>query len=148
MSINNLEIILVEDNQDDAILTKRALKAQNPSVNIVHLKNGEEALDFIFKGKEFEGKKFSDNPKIILLDLKMPKVDGIEVLKRIKEDPVLKFTPVIILTSSSNDPDIKKTYEIGANSYIIKPIEFENFSKTVEKVGTYWLLLNKNFKSS
>jgi len=140
--INDLDIILVEDNPDDALLTKRALK--NLSENLIHLKNGQEALNFIFNGAEYEGKKFSQRPKIILLDLNMPKVNGMEVLEKVKSNPRTKGIPVVILTSSSEDPDIKKCYELGANSYIVKPVDFENFSKTVAELGLYWLVFNKN----
>jgi len=148
MNISDLDIILVEDNPDDALLTKRALKTNNLSNNVIHLKNGEEALNFIFNGAEYEGKTFSEHPKIILLDLKMPKVNGLEVLKRVKSDPRTRGIPVVVLTSSSEDPDIKKCYELGANSYIVKPVEFENFAKTVVELGMYWLVLNKNGKKA
>jgi len=137
-----MEIILVEDNEDDAYLTKKALKTL--SNNMIHLKNGEEALNFIYNGAEYEGKKFSIYPKIILLDLQMPKVGGMEVLEKVKSDPKTKKIPVVILTSSAEDPDIKKAYELGANSYIVKPVDFENFSKTISELGMYWLILNKN----
>lgn len=143
MDIHGIEIILVEDNTDDATLTKRAFKSNNLTNNLVHLKNGEEAIQFIFEGAEFDGKKFTDHPKVILLDLKMPKVNGMEVLERIKNDERTKSIPVVILTSSAEDPDIKKCYELGANSYIVKPVEFEKFSKAVVELGLYWLVLNK-----
>jgi len=143
MNAQPIEIILVEDNPDDAALTKRAFKTSNLSNNLIHLKNGEEAISFIFEGKEFDGTKFTENPKVILLDLKMPKVNGIEVLEKIKSNEKTKSIPVVILTSSSEDPDIKKCYELGANSYIVKPVEFEKFSKTVAELGLYWLVLNK-----
>jgi two-component system, response regulator len=143
MSENEIEIILVEDNIDDATLTKRALKSSKISNSIIHLKNGEEALDFIFSGGTYENKKFTQHPKIILLDLKMPKVNGMEVLEKLKADPSTKHIPVVVLTSSAEDPDIKKCYDLGANSYIVKPVEFENFTKTVVELGLYWLVLNK-----
>jgi two-component system response regulator len=110
---------------------------------IIHLKNGEEALNFFFKGMAYGGKIFSGIPKVILLDLKMPKVNGIEVLERVKADIKTKQIPVVVLTSSAEDPDIKKCYNLGANSYIVKPVEFENFTKTVMELGLYWALLNK-----
>lgn len=140
---NQIEIILVEDNIDDATLTKRALKNNNISNSLIHLKNGAEAIDFLFNGGEYDGIVFNHFPKIILLDLKMPKVNGIEVLEKIKSDEKTKKIPVVILTSSAEDPDIKKCYALGANSYIVKPVEFENFTKTVVELGLYWLLLNK-----
>lgn len=143
MTQNEVEIILVEDNPDDAMLTKRALKNNNISNSIIHLKNGAEAIDFIFNGGIYDDRKFTAFPKIILLDLKMPKINGMEVLEKIKSDPNTKKIPVVILTSSAEDPDIKKCYELGANSYIVKPVEFENFTKTVVDLGLYWLVLNK-----
>jgi two-component system response regulator len=145
--MNNLEIsvILVEDNVDDAALTVRALKKNNLANNLIHLQDGEEALDFIFGEGKYEGRALDNSVKVILLDLKMPKVNGIEVLKRIKSDPKTKTIPVVILTSSAEDPDIKKCYELGANSYIVKPVEFDNFSKTVADLGFYWMLTNKQF---
>ncbi|MCE3226090.1 MAG: response regulator [Bacteroidetes bacterium] len=146
MDINAIEIILVEDNPDDAMLTKRAFKTSNLTNNLIHLKNGQEALDFIFDGAEFDGKKFTDHPKVILLDLKMPKINGMEVLEKVKTDVKTKNIPVVILTSSAEDPDIKKCYELGANSYIVKPVEFDKFTKTVVELGLYWLVLNKNQK--
>lgn len=146
MDTNAIEIILVEDNVDDAALTKRAFQKNNISNNFIHLKNGEEALEFIFEGASYEGKVFSVKPKIILLDLKMPKVNGMEVLEKIKSHPDTKNIPVVVLTSSAEDPDIKKCYELGANSYIVKPVEFEKFTKTVTDLGLYWLVLNISHK--
>jgi two-component system response regulator len=145
--MNNIEIsvILVEDNMDDAALTIRALKKNNLANNLIHLQDGEEALDFLFSEGKYEGKSLDNIVKVILLDLKMPKVNGIEVLKRIKSDPKTKTIPVVILTSSAEDPDIKKCYELGANSYIVKPVEFDNFSKTVADLGFYWMLTNKQY---
>jgi len=143
MDLNEVEIILVEDNKDDAALTIRAFNSRKLGNSIVHLRDGQEALDYIFDGKEFHGRKFNERPKVILLDLKMPKINGMEVLEKVKGDPSTKSIPVVILTSSAEDPDIKKCYELGANSYIVKPVEFENFSKTVVDLGLYWLVLNK-----
>ncbi|MCW3075954.1 MAG: response regulator [Bacteroidetes bacterium] len=142
MDPNAIEIILVEDNPDDAALTKRAFKNNKISNSFIHLKNGEEALEFIFEGATYEDKKFSTKPKIILLDLKMPKVNGMEVLEKIKSHPDTKDIPVVVLTSSAEDPDIKRCYDLGANSYIVKPVEFEKFTKTVVDLGLYWLVLN------
>lgn len=143
MNANEVEIILVEDNPDDAALTIRAFKQNKVANSLVHLRDGQEAFDYIFDGKEFQGKKFSDVPKVILLDLKMPKINGIEVLERLKTDPKTKAIPVVVLTSSAEDPDIKRCYELGANSYIVKPVEFDNFTKSVTDLGTYWLVLNQ-----
>jgi two-component system response regulator len=136
-----IEIILVEDNQDDAALVIRALKKNNLANKLIHLKDGAEALDFIF-GKLADEDAIIKAPKVILLDLKMPKVNGIEVLEKVKGDPRTKMIPVVILTSSAEDPDIKRCYDLGANSYIVKPVEFDNFSKAVADLGLYWLLLN------
>ncbi len=143
MNPTEIEIILVEDNQDDAALTIRALRSKNLFNNILHLKNGQEALDYVYNGTEFDGKKFNDNPKVVLLDLKMPKVNGIEVLEQLKGNEKTKTIPVVVLTSSAEDPDIKKCYELGANSYIVKPVGFDNFSKTVVDLGMYWLVMNQ-----
>ncbi len=127
-------------------MTIRALRSKNLFNNILHLKNGQEALDYVFNGVEFEGKKFNDNPKVVLLDLKMPKVNGIEVLEQLKTDPKTKTIPVVVLTSSAEDPDIKQCYDLGANSYIVKPVGFDNFSKTVVDLGMYWLVMNETKK--
>jgi two-component system, response regulator len=143
MNNEEIEILIVEDNAGDAELTIRALKKKNLANNVIHLTDGSEALDFIFGEGEFSSRNIENAPKIILLDLKMPKVGGLDVLKRLKSDPRTKGIPVIILTSSAEDPDIKKSYELGANSYIVKPVEFNNFSRTVADVGLYWMLINK-----
>jgi two-component system response regulator len=145
MNNREISVILVEDNMDDAALTIRALKKNNLANNLIHLQDGEEALDFLFAEGKYEGRSMDNIVKVILLDLKMPKVNGIEVLKRIKSDPKTKTIPVVVLTSSAEDPDIKKCYELGANSYIVKPVEFDNFSKTVADLGFYWMLTNKQF---
>jgi two-component system response regulator len=141
-----IEIILVEDNVDDAALVIRALKKNNLANKLIHLKDGAEALDFIF-GKLADEELQVKAPKVILLDLKMPKVNGMEVLEKVKSDPRTKAIPVVILTSSAEDPDIKRCYDLGANSYIVKPVEFDNFSKAVADLGCYWLLLNHPPKS-
>lgn len=136
-----VEILLVEDSIDDAVLTMRALKKCGLSNSLFHVKDGTEALDFFYgKGKFTER---TELPKLVLLDLKMPKVSGIEVLSRIKSDPLIKSTPVVILTSSKEDPDIRKCYELGANSYIVKPVDSDNFFHAVKEVGLYWLILNQ-----
>ncbi len=143
MISNEIQIILVEDNLDDAALVIRALKKNNLANHLVHLKDGVEAIDFVFGTGTFEGKGIqSKMPKVMLLDLKMPRVNGMEVLEKIKSDPNTKSIPIVILTSSAEDPDIKRCYQLGANSYIVKPVEFDNFSKAVSDLGLYWLLLN------
>lgn len=138
-----VEILLVEDNMSDAELTIRALKKKNLANNLIHLKNGAEALDFIFGKGEFSARDVNRTPKVILLDLKMPKINGLEVLAKIKGDERTKKIPVVVLTSSNEDPDIKACYALGVNSYIVKPVEFDNFIKAVSELGFYWLLLNE-----
>lgn len=142
-----IDIILIEDNLDDAALVIRALKKNNLANNLVHLKDGVEALDYIFGTGTFENHGTEKSrPRVILLDLKMPRINGLEVLEKVKEDPRTKSIPVVVLTSSAEDPDIKRCYELGANSYIVKPVEFDNFHKAVSELGFYWLLLNKTSK--
>jgi two-component system, response regulator len=138
-----LEIILVEDNPDDAALAIRALKKQNLANKLVHLTDGAEALDFMYGRGAYSGRNVDTTPRVILLDLKMPKVNGIEVLEKLKSDPAMKDIPIVVLTSSAEDPDIKKCYDLGANSYIVKPVDFDNFAKTVVDLGMYWIVLNK-----
>ena len=138
-----IEILLVEDNTNDAELTMRALHKKKIANNVTHLKDGASALDFLFGKGEFENRNINDRPKIILLDLKMPKVDGIEVLRRIKSDELTKNIPVVVLTSSRENPDIERAYSYGANSYIVKPVDFEGFTKAISELGYYWLLLNE-----
>lgn len=143
MEGKEIEIILVEDNLDDAALVIRALKKNNLANNLIHLKDGVEALDFVFGTGIYADKGLQDmTPKVMLLDLKMPRVNGIEVLQKMKNDPRTKSIPIVILTSSAEDPDVKKCYELGANSYIVKPVEFDNFSKAVSDLGLYWLIRN------
>lgn len=138
-----VEILLVEDNPNDAELTIRALKKHNLA-NKVHLvKDGAEALDFIYAEREYSDRELENRPNVILLDLKLPKVDGLEVLKRLKEDERTKMIPVVMLTSSKEEEDMVKSYKLGVNSYIVKPVEFEKFMTSIEKLGLYWLLLNK-----
>src|SRR5579872_5145456 len=138
-----VEILLVEDNPDDAALTIRALKKHNLANRLTHLKDGVEALEFIYGTGAYEGRNISQTPKVILLDLKMPKVNGIEVLTKLKSNPITRTIPVVVLTSSAEDPDIKKCYELGANSYIVKPVEFDNFTKRISELGMYWMVLNR-----
>lgn len=139
-----LEIILVEDNMDDAALVIRALKKNNLANKLVHLKDGAEALEFIFgNNTSAELEVLSHSPRVMLLDLKMPKINGMEVLEKVKSDPRTKAMPIVVLTSSAEDPDIKRCYTLGANSYIVKPVEFDNFSKVIAELGLYWLVLNQ-----
>lgn len=144
MNPNSVEVLLVEDNMTDAELTIRELKKHNLANNLIHVKNGEEALEFIFGTGKYAGERdISFPPKLVLLDIQMPKVNGIEVLQQIKSDERTRTMPVVILTSSKEDPDIKKCYELGANSYIVKPVNFEGFAQAIQKLGMYWLLLNQ-----
>jgi two-component system response regulator len=144
MNQNSVEILLVEDNITDAELTIRELKKHNMANNLVHLKNGEEALDFIFANGRYAGiREVQYPPKVVLLDIQMPKVNGIEVLQKIKTDPRTRSVPVVILTSSKENPDIQKCYDLGANSYIVKPVNFESFAAAIKNLGFYWLLLNQ-----
>jgi len=144
MNPNSVEILLVEDNITDAELTIRELKKHNMANNLIHLKDGEEALDFIFAtGKYANTREIQYPPKVILLDIQMPKVNGIEVLEKIKTDPKTRSVPVVILTSSKENPDIQKCYDLGANSYIVKPVNFDGFAQAIKNLGFYWLLLNQ-----
>ena len=143
LDINNVEILLVEDNPDDAGLVIRALKKHNLANNLIHLSDGAQALDFIFCKGEFAERQINDRPKVIFLDLKMPKVDGLKVLQAIREDKRTESIPVVIMTSSHEERDIVEGYRLGVNSYIVKPVDFDNFSKAVAELGFYWLLLNK-----
>ena len=144
MTINDaVEIILVEDNPDDAALAIRALKKNNLANNLIHLKDGAEALDYIFGKGIYEGRDITKSPKVIFLDLKMPKINGIEVLTKVKSDERTKHIPVVVLTSSAEDPDIKTCYSLGANSYIVKPLGFDDFTKKISELGLYWLVLNE-----
>jgi two-component system response regulator len=143
MESNEVEILLVEDNANDAEMTIRALKKNNLSNKIIHLKDGAVALDFMFGTGQYNGRDISKKPKVILLDLKMPKIDGIEVLKKIKANDNTKSIPVVVLTSSKEDPDVEQCYRLGVNSYIVKPVDFEAFQKTVAELGLYWMLLNQ-----
>ncbi|HEV7779810.1 MAG TPA: response regulator [Chitinophagaceae bacterium] len=144
MNHNSVEILLVEDSNADAQLAIRELKKHNMANNLVHVKNGAEALDFIFATGEYAVTRgINYPPKVILLDIQMPKVNGIEVLERIKADPRTKAIPVVVLTSSKESPDIQKCYDLGANSYIVKPVNFEGFTEAIKNLGFYWLLLNQ-----
>lgn len=144
MNLNSLDLLLIEDNVSDAELTIRELKKHNLANNLFHVKDGEEALEFIFAtGKYADSRSLLNPPKLILLDIQMPKVNGIEVLQKIKSDEQTKVIPVIMLTSSKEDPDIKACYKLGANSYIVKPVNFVGFAAAIKNLGFYWLLLNQ-----
>ena len=138
----NVDILLVEDSPADAELALRALRKGKLANNIIWVKDGAEALEFIFRSGAYAGRP-DQNPKLILLDLKLPKVDGIEVLKRIKADERTRVIPVVMVTSSAEGRDVVESYKLGVNSYIVKPVEFEQFSETMTKAGYYWMLMNK-----
>ena len=140
---NQMEILLVEDNPRDAELTIRALKKRNLANNLIHVQDGQEALDFLFATGTYAGRAVHPQPKVVLLDLKLPKVDGIEVLRQIRADERTKLLPVVVLTSSREERDVVEAYKLGVNSFIVKPVEFENFSEAVSNLGLYWLLLNQ-----
>ena len=145
MNYNLVEVLLVEDNINDAELSIRELNKNHVSNNLFHVQDGEEALDFIFAlGKYSSVRNVNHLPKIILLDIQMPKVNGLEVLHKIKSDERTKIIPVVMLTSSKEDPDIQKCYALGANSYIVKPVNFDLFVEAIKNLGFYWLLLNQS----
>src|ERR1700733_3596069 len=139
---NIVEILIVEDSSEDLTLALRALRKAKITNRIQVARDGEEALEFIFCEGPFAERKIEDGPKVILLDLKLPKIDGLEVLQRIKSDPRTKSIPVVVLTSSREQNDVVETYNLGVNSYIVKPVNFEQFFEAVQKLGMYWLLIN------
>ena len=141
--VHEIEILLVEDNATDAELCIRALKKSNLANNLVWVKDGAEALDFLFANGTYVGRNMSFPPKVVLLDLRLPKVDGMEVLRRVKADERTRSIPVVVLTSSKEDRDIAESYQLGVNSFISKPVEFDEFAKTVSELGLYWLLVNR-----
>jgi CheY-like chemotaxis protein len=143
MNAGKLDILLVEDNQDDMDLALHALKREKLANNIFVVRDGEEALDFLFCRGAFTHRSFDHPPKLILLDLKLPKVDGMEVLRQAKSDPRTKTIPVVIMTSSKEERDLVAGYNLGANSYIQKPVDFDQFRETVKSVGLYWLVINQ-----
>jgi len=143
MGTNEVEILLVEDNPSDAELAIRALKSHNLTNKLVWLKDGVEALDFIFAQGQYADRSMEDVPKVVLLDLKLPRVNGLEVLEKVKSDKRTRTIPIVVLTSSSEERDIVTSYNLGVNSYILKPVAFDKFIDAVQEVGLYWLLLNK-----
>lgn len=138
-----VEVLLVEDNPDDAELTTRVLQKQNLANRLVWLKNGAQALDFVFARGAYAGRRVDDTPRLMLLDLSLPKVSGLEVLQQVKADPRTRKMPVVVLSSSTQDKDILRTYDLGVNSYVSKPVQFEEFARVVTQLGLYWLLINK-----
>lgn len=142
MENDEIDILLVEDNPEDADLTMRALKKNKVTSRILHLDDGVSALEYIFCTGEFAHRNIELKPKVVLLDLNMPKISGIEVLKKIKSDDRTKVIPVVVLTSSRESPDVETCYLQGANSYIVKPVGFENFTETITELGLFWLFRN------
>ena len=138
-----VEILLVEDNASDAELCIDALKERNLANNLVWVKDGAEALDFVFGEGPYAGRSVADAPRVILLDLRLPKVDGIEVLRRVRGDSRTKTIPIVVLTSSTEDRDLVESYDLGANGLTSKPVEFDAFSDVAAQIGMYWLLINR-----
>jgi CheY-like chemotaxis protein len=144
MNDDAVEILLVEDNPQDLELAVRALKKANLANSIQVARDGAEALNFVFGEGEYTGRGMSKGPRVILLDLKLPKVDGLEVLQRLKADPRSRRIPVVVLTSSKEQRDLVESYQLGVNSYIVKPVNFNQFVAAVQQLGMYWLLLNES----
>jgi CheY-like chemotaxis protein len=140
---DEVQILLVEDNPADAELALHALKKSKIANHILHLVDGAEALDFLFSRGDYSGRSAMAHPWMVLLDLKLPKVDGLQVLKEVKENPATKAIPIILLTSSSEERDLVASYQLGANSYIQKPVNFSEFQEVVRQLGMYWLLVNR-----
>jgi len=141
--MNEIEILLVEDNPHDVEMTLRALKRNNITNEVHVVKDGAEALDYLFADEIYANRDINQSPKLVLLDLKLPKVDGLEVLRQIKSDERTKTIPVVVLTSSREEQDMIESYKLGVNSYIVKPVDFDKFLDAVGKLGLYWLLLNE-----
>lgn len=146
MNKEEVDILLAEDNPNDSELTLRALRKNNIGTNLVHVKDGAEALEFLFCQGKYAGRQ-NYLPKLILLDLKMPKVSGLEVLRIIRENEKTKNVPVVVLTSSNQEKDIIESYNLGVNSYIVKPVEFDLYTSTVSELGQYWMSLNRTSHS-
>jgi DNA-binding response OmpR family regulator len=142
-NLNEVDILLVEDNPDDAELALHALRREHLANNIFIVRDGEEALDFLFCRGKFAQRLFDHPPKLVLLDLKLPKVDGMEVLKQVKGNARTRIIPVVIMTSSKEERDLVAGYNLGANSYIQKPVDFDRFRETVKSVGLYWVVINQ-----
>ncbi len=138
-----VEILLVEDNPADAELTLRALTRHNLGNRVLVVGDGAEALDYLFATGSYAGRAMSETPRVVFLDLKLPKVSGLEVLRRVKSDERTKRIPVVVLTSSNEERDIVMSYELGGNSYVVKPVDFERFSQAIQEIGLYWLVVNR-----
>ncbi len=144
MSYNNVEILFVEDSVDDAMLTIRALTKSGFNNKLHHVKDGAAALDFLYCKGIYADRNIKEIPKLILLDLKMPKVSGLQVLEKVKSDSNFNSIPIVMLTSSNEGPDIEKCYALGANSYIVKPVDSENFFNAIKEIGLYWMVLSQS----
>ncbi len=143
VNVDAVEILLVEDNPNDVELTLRALKRHNLANNVIVVSDGAEALDFVFGEGSYASRSMEIKPKLVLLDLKLPKIDGLEVLRRIKSDERAKVIPVVVLTSSKEERDIIESYKLGVNSYLVKPVGFDKFIDSVSEAGLYWLVCNE-----
>lgn len=141
--LNEIEVLLVEDNPHDAEMTLGALRKHNLANRVHHVKDGAEALAFVFATGSYSSRKVECSPKVVLLDLKLPKVDGLEVLRKMKSDARTQMTPVVVLTSSNEERDVFDSYRLGVNSYIVKPVDFEKFAESMRQLGLYWLLVNR-----
>lgn len=139
-----IEILLVEDNPYDAELALHTLRQHHLANQIVHVKDGQEALDWLFGNGAHADRDITSHPRFVLLDLKLPKVDGLEVLRAVRADPRTAFLPVVVMTSSAEDRDVIESYKLGANSYVVKPLEFDAFSSAVAELGHYWLIVNRD----
>ncbi|HVN57732.1 MAG TPA: response regulator [Bacteroidales bacterium] len=141
-----VDILIVEDNPRDAELTLRALRKNNLANNVYIAEDGQDALDFFFCRERFSDRSFQNPPKVVLLDLKLPKISGLEVLRQVKSDNRTSFIPIVVVTSSREEPDIKEAYNLGVNSYVVKPVEFEHFVSAMSSLGLYWLLVNEHIR--
>ena len=137
------DILLVEDNPDDAEMTIRSLRKVNLAHNLFHVEDGQEALDYLLARGKFAGRDTGLQPKVVLLDIKMPRVDGIEVVRQLKSNELTKSIPIVIMTSSGEEKDMLDSYRLGVNSYVVKPVNFESFAKAVSELGLYWLMINR-----
>ena len=143
---HEFEIVIVEDNPNDAELMVRSLKKNRLANSMIVLEDGEQALDYIFCRGKYADRNSSELPTVIFLDIKLPKIDGLEVLRQVKSNEQTRKIPVIIVTSSKEDPDISTAYNLGANSYVVKPVNFNNFVETINQLGSYWLVVNENLR--